>query len=301
VGIAPLVRRIVTRPGIRLHKLEFATHHSDYNELVVGKDVRALTHAVMDYLASSARDWDLIDLKELRDDGSLIADIESAAVSNRLQCRFFSEMDGCPYIPIEAPWSETWKKLSLGFAQRAFRGIQSRAREGFRVRVVEDPELENGLLERIIAVEAQKRIGGELLPPILGKYPEVFQSLLGSLGPLGYIAIVLVEKDTDLVAYMILYRCGKKLWNYQTAYNRAYSVLSPGTILICAAIDYGFKLGYDEFDFLRGMDPYKLRWTASFHQNRRMILWNSRSVSRLYAVLYLRHRVPASQESYSPV
>jgi len=299
VGIAPLVRRIVTRPGFRRQKLEFATHHSDYNELVVGKDVRALTHAVMDYLASSARDWDLVDLKEMRDDGNRIADMEAAAASAKLPYRLFWEEDKCLYMPINAPWSTTRKEKHLRFARRACVGLEERSGEGFRVRVTGQPQLEKGLLDRIIAVESQKRIDGLPLPPIIGKYREVFQSLFDVLGPQGALIIVLVEKNEELVAWRFLYRCGTKLWDYMTAYDYAYSALSPGTVLICAAIDYGFSHGCDEFDFLRGMDTYKLRWTHEFRRNRRMILWNSRWLSKLFAASYVRHRVPVSQEDHS--
>jgi CelD/BcsL family acetyltransferase involved in cellulose biosynthesis len=299
VGIVPLVRRIASRPGFHLRKLGFPTYHSDYNDLVLGNDVLALTRAAMDYLRCSARDWDLIDLTELRDDGSRIAAMEAAAADAGLQHRLFPETDECPYMPIDLPWSETWEKRNLNFAQRAFRGIEARAGEGFHVRAVDHPEKETGLLERIVTVEAQKRIGGRILAPFIGRYTAEFQSLFATLGPQGLITMLLMEKNEELVAYLILFRCGKKLWDYQTGYDRAYSVLSPGTALICGAIDYGFNHGCDEFDFLRGMDEYKFRWTSSFHRNRRMILWNSRFVSKLYAALYLRYRVPVLQEDRS--
>ncbi|MGB7266258.1 MAG: GNAT family N-acetyltransferase [Terracidiphilus sp.] len=299
MGLAPFVRRVVSRFGLPLNKLGFITYLSDYNDLVVGGNVRALTNAVMNYLAGSPRDWDLVDLTELRDDGSRIADMEAAAASTELPYRLFSEEDKCFYMPITAPWSRTRIEKHLRFARRAYAGLEERAGEGFRVRVTDQPQSEKGLLNRIIAVESQKLIDGRPLPPIIGKYHEVFQSLFDTLGSQGAVVIVLVEKNDELVAWRLLYHCGTKLWDHMTAYDYAYSDLSPGTALICAAIDYGFSHGCDELDFLRGMDAYKLRWTHEFRRNKRMILWNNRWVSKLYAALYLRHRVPASQEEYS--
>ena len=223
VGIAPLVRRIVPRFGLRVRKLEFATYHSDHNELVIGMEVRSLTGAVMEHLAGLAGEWDLLDLTDLRDEGDRIAAMETAAVSAGLPHRLFFETIGCPSMPIDAPWSETQKKKHLRFARRAFLGLHERAGEGFRLRVVDRPQLEEGLLERMIAVEAQKQVDGRLSKPFIGSYPEVFRSLFDTLGPHGLIAIIVLEKFDRLVAYRFLYVCGTKLWDYQTAYDREYS------------------------------------------------------------------------------
>jgi hypothetical protein len=87
------------------------------------------------------------------------------------------------------------------------------------VGVTSQPQLEARLLDRVFAVEAQKRIDGQPLSPIIGKYREVFKSLFETLGPQGALVIVLVEKNNVLVAWRLLYRSGTKLWDYMTAYE----------------------------------------------------------------------------------
>ena len=79
-------------------------------------------------------------------------------------------------------------------------------------------------------------------------------------------------KGRRLVAYRLLYRCEKQLFEYQTAYHHVFSSLSPGTIAICAGIDYGFERGFDEFDFLTGRSlisrdgpPTSARLTACWY------------------------------------
>ena len=287
-GIAPMVRRVAIRGGIRVRKIEFLTHHADYNELVVGCDVPALTAAVLDTLARSTHEWDLLDLMDLRDDAAQANLLERTAVHAGLYRRAFAEPDGCLYMPIDAPWAEARSRKHLRFARRASLAFEQRAHEGFRARVIDRPHIEADLLQRIIAVEAQKHVAGQLSRPVVGRYREVFQALVDTLGPRGGIAIVVVEKDERLIAWRWLYRCGSKLWDYLTAYDHAFSELSPGTILLCESIDYGFAQGVQEFDFLRGMDMYKQRWTSTFRSNRRMILWSRRWKSRLAAWALLR-------------
>lgn len=291
VGITPLVRRVAARLGFRMRKLEFLTHHSDYNEFVVGEDVCALTQAAMDFLARTAHEWDFADFREMRDHGARIAALKSASERAALPFRVSAEPGGCLHMPIDAPWSETRRRKHLRFARRASLNFEERAGEGFRAHVVDRPHQEVGLLERIIAVEAQKRVGGKQSHPFVGAYPEVFQSLFDDLGPRGLIAVVLIERGDRLVAWRLLFRHGTKLWDYQTAYDPAFADVSPGTILVCTAIDYGYAHGCDEFDFLRGTDDYKWRWTSIFRRNQRMILWNRRLIPRLGAFAYFKLRL----------
>ena len=290
VGIAPLIRRELSPFGIPVRMLEFATNHSDYNDLIVGEDNAGLTAAVVDFLARTADQWEILDLRNLRNTGNSIAHIESALVSARLRYRLFPEAERCPYMPIDAPLSQISTKELL-FARYAFRKFAGKASEGYRVRIVENPQLELDLLKKMIAVEAQKQVGGKQYVPLFGEHRELFQSLLDALGPLGWIKVVLIEWNDRVVAYLFLYCCGKKLWDYQTAYDRAFSSLSLGTVLVCTAIDYAFANGLDEFDFLRGDEFYKQRWTKDFHQNGRLLIWNHRWKSRFSAFAYLNLRV----------
>lgn len=285
VGVAPLARRVVSRFGFNVRKLEFVTNHSDYNDLVLGDDPVGQIKAIADFLARTTKQWDIVDLRDLRDTGDSIARIERELVIAGLSYRLFPEKQRCPYLKINGPWS-TMRRKHLRFARRAFVGFTQKASEGFRTRIVENPQQEPGLLEKMIALEAQKRSGGELSQPFLGRYPQVFQSLFDVLGRQGWIAVVLVEWNDRLVASRFLYRCDKKLWDYLTAYDNAFSKLSPGTVAVCAAIDYAFAHGFDEFDFMRGEESYKQRWSSSFHQNYRLLIWNQRRMSRLCKFVY---------------
>jgi hypothetical protein len=287
-GIAPLVRRVVSRLGVRVRKLEFVTFHSDYNEFVVGGDVGALTQAAMSYLAGATHEWDFIDLRELREGEGRVEALANPKVRSGLPCQMLVEPEGCLYMPIAANWDETKTKKHLRFARRAWLALEERAADGFRARVVEQPHNESNLLNRIIAVEAQKHVGGKPSKPFVGRYPEVFQKIFDDLGPRGLVLVAVVEKGERLIAWRLLFRFGKKLWDYSTAYDHAFADLSPGTLLLCAAIDYGYENGCNEFDFLRGMDEYKQRWTAEFHRNQRMILWNRRWKSRLGAFAHFK-------------
>ena len=67
VGIAPLVRRVVSRLGVRVRKLEFVTSHADYNDTILGEDLTAQAAAVAEFLSYTSEQWDFVDLRDLRE------------------------------------------------------------------------------------------------------------------------------------------------------------------------------------------------------------------------------------------
>jgi len=290
VGISPLIRLTSFRMGIPARQLRFVGHAWDYNDLVLGNGHADRIDAVVEHLARSQKEWDLIDLRDLRDTGNSIDLITSALARAELPYRLLPEEERSPYMPIDGPWSEILSRRSAS-TRHTFRNRQSRldrmSVEGLRVRIINNPQDEPGLMERMVLVEAHKHVGGELSPPFLGVYSDVFESLFDRLGPKGWISVAVMELGERLLGWHLLFRCGEKLWGYLTAYDYAFSHLSPGTMLVPAIIDYGFSHGFTEYDFLNGEESYKMRWANGFHHTYRLLIWNRRWSSRLRAFLCL--------------
>ena len=270
VGISPLILRQVSRFGFGARKLEFVGREGDYNDLVLGDDPAGQSEATVEFLAQTQDQWDLANLRDLRDTGDNISCLKDALTRAGLTYRLLPEEERCPYLAIDAPWSEMLTKRSAS-SRHVFRNQQSRLNrmfgEGLRVRIIENPLDEPGLLGKLIALESQKHVGGTLSPPIIGKYPEVFQALFDSLGPRRWLYVALMELGDQPIAWRFGFRCGTKLWGYLTAYDHSFSHLSPGTMLIPHVVDYGLSHGCDEYDFLRGEESYKTRWSSGVHQS----------------------------------
>jgi len=290
VGISPLIRIVSSCIGFTVRRLEFVGRAGDYNDLVVGDGSTGQVEAVIEFLAGTSEQWDLIHLRDLREAGNAIERLEGALSRARLPYRIGLEEDRCPYMPIDAPWSEIVGRRSPS-TRRVFRKQQSRlsrlSADGLRVRIVEDPGQERGLLERMVVLDAQKHLGRELSVPFVGKHPEVFRSLFDTLGPRGWFSIALMELGERLLAWQIWFRCGQELWGYQMAHDHDFERLSPGTMLVPAVINYGFTQGFRKCDFLRGEEPYKMRWATDFRQNHRLQIWNRHWTSLVRRFVYL--------------
>lgn len=292
-GIAPFMRVVTSQFGLRLRKLEFVTPYADYNELVLGAEPADQTRAVIDLLARKSKEWDIVDLRQLHATPEGIRRIEGALRLAGLAHRLYSERDRCPYMTIDGPFFEILNRRSSrtrGTFRRMKTRLKGMAAEDLRVRIVERPHEEPGLLQKMISIEAQKRVGGKLTSPFLGRYPEAFSSLFRTLGQRGWLAVGVMEMRERLLGWELVFRCGRKLWSYQGAYDHEFARLSPGTMLLPAFIDYGFSRGFTEYDFLSGEESYKLKWATGFHRTYRLLLWNPRWISTLCAFAYLKLR-----------
>ena len=288
-GISPLTHRAASRFGFVVRKLEFPLSPADYNDLVLGDDPAGQTEAVVDYLARTQDQWDLVDLRNVRGAGSSAALIESALSRTSFLHRILPEAR-CPYFPIDANWFGMVNRFSRS-SRRTLRNQQYRLErmraEGLCVRIIENPQDESGLLDKLIVLDIQKRIRGQLVPPFIAAHRDVFQSLFDTLGPRGWFYVALMELGERPLAWQIGFRCGRKLWDFATAYDHSFSRLSPGTMLLPAVLDFGFSHGYEEYDFLQGEEPYKMRWSTGCHERFRLLAWSPRWTSRTRAFLYL--------------
>lgn len=288
-GIAPFTFRIASRFGVAARKLE-SVALADYVDFTLGNDLAGQSRAIADFLVEGQDQWDLIDLRDLRETGNVLAVIGGALSDAGLPYRVVPEKDRSPYLPISGDPTAPFGKLS-GHVRRTLRKRMERASaQGLHVRIIENPQDEVGLLEKMIALEAQKRANGNIVQPFIGRYREVFQSLFDTLGPRHWVYVALMELDERPVAWQLGFRCGTRLWDYNKAYDHTFSRFAPGTLLVAALLDYGSAHAYEEYDFLRGEEPYKTVWSTGFHDRFRLLVWNKRWISRTRAFVYLNFK-----------
>jgi CelD/BcsL family acetyltransferase involved in cellulose biosynthesis len=288
-GIVPLTRRISSRL-LRVRRIAFVSHHSDYNDFIIGSDPEGQTRAVVEFLAQNKREWDIADLRDLRDAGEGTKLLEQALQDADLPYCILFEDEGSPFVRIDGGAAEALQRLS-GHVRRTLRRRSERAADDhISVRIIERPDLEPGLIEALSILD-RKKAAHRSSPLFFAAYRDVFCELFEDLGPKNHLYVALLEKDAQPIAFQLGFRCGKKLWDYTKAYDRAFSRFAPGTLLLPALLDYCAEHSFEEYDFLRGEEEYKLIWSSGIHRRYRVIVWNRRWESRLKAAIFLRFRV----------
>ena len=87
---------------------------------------------------------------------------------------------------------------------------------------------------------------------------------------------------------MYNYLYGKRSYNYNLAYDKKYSNLSPGTLLMSWALADSSSRDIAEFDFTRGEDDWKTRFTGDFRMHERVRVFKDSLYSRVLYFLQAR-------------
>lgn len=82
----------------------------------------------------------------------------------------------------------------------------------------------------------------------------------------GWLKLYFLEIDSKTVASFYCFEFGGKYFYYQGGYDRSKEQLSPGLVLMGKIIEDAIIEGNTEFDFLRGVENYKWRWTKKYRE-----------------------------------
>jgi CelD/BcsL family acetyltransferase involved in cellulose biosynthesis len=110
---------------------------------------------------------------------------------------------------------------------------------------------------------------GVLADPLLaGTINEALPELAAS----GLLRLHCLKLHSDTVGVLLAMRGRRQTFYYLGGFDPALARLSPGTILVGAAIAAAARESDMAFDFLRGREPYKYRWGALDRPTFRRVL-----------------------------
>jgi CelD/BcsL family acetyltransferase involved in cellulose biosynthesis len=89
----------------------------------------------------------------------------------------------------------------------------------------------------------------------------------------GLLRLFILRIAAQSVAALYAFFHRRRFYYYLGGYDPAFSLVSPGTLLIGHAIEQAICEGAQEFDFLRGQESYKYLWGASNRALYRRSFW----------------------------
>lgn len=78
----------------------------------------------------------------------------------------------------------------------------------------------------------------------------------------GMLRLYALRVGADVIAVFYGFTHGKRAYFYLSGFDPEFKNLSPGTLIVAHAIEAAAREGAEEFDFLRGREPYKYWWGA---------------------------------------
>lgn len=287
-GLIPYYVQRARILGVPLTKLSLTSNLVSYHaELSCSGERTALLRALL----QAEPGWQVLQLDNILPDGP-------TAVALEQLCR---EIDGslltypvdfAPYLPIEQPWDKFLASMDKKFRYKYRKRQESLgAHTGLSMRWFTSVDDVGPFLAAMLDVEARSWKASEGVAVSNasheGSYYAKLLPFLAGEGAL--LANVLFKADTP-VAYNLC--CCYHGWvgQLKTAFDVSLEQLSPGALVIDAAIRAAFEQGAREFDFLgtpgkSAPEPHKLFWTKHVRSHKSYFLFAPRPLSRLVAAL----------------
>ena len=271
-GIAPLCieRRGLVAPERVVAFLGTERVSSEYLDLIAAPaDGDAVARAVWGELVAARGEWDRLEWTDLLPDATALLVQEHARRAGLAVS--LDPCQDCPYVAIPGDEEGFW--LALGPETRASVRRKTRKLEsvGFAVRIIEDSTDMERVFDRLFDLHARRWAIRARTGNFRDERVRSFHKrLVGSLVPHGRIRVGAIARGEETVAVLYVLHYKDVVSYYQSGFDPALpdpalkaNDYSPGLVLIGQLMRDAARRGAREFDFLRGWEAYKRRWTET--------------------------------------
>jgi len=195
----------------------------------------------------------------------------------------------CPYIPLKSSWEELNQTISKKLVRNLRQYGNKALRDGihYKIREAQSISIEerNGLLRTAFAYHNMRM---KDLNQDSKFTPEAFESYHKSVFELAdnvFIIEAFNATGENIACFYGLFN-KYRLAYFNGGFNQDYTEYSLGTLLVSELISFAYQENIKVFDFLRGREGYKLKWTDVFDWNKDIYLSNNNLFSKLKLRVY---------------
>lgn len=260
LGLLPLFAESSPLGGRRLAFIGEGIVGSDYLGVVCrAGDEERLARLFAGYCATAQ--FDQLSLDGLLDSDPLVTALTTALPPARsgatVEPRYL-----CPRIGLDGDFDTYAAELPDGTGpqwRRRLRWLEKRP--GFAIEEHASPDAVVAGLDALFSLHHQRWAVDGGSDAIDGPAVEAFHRLAArALAERGWARLFLLSVEGAPRAALYGFRHGDRFAFYQAGYDPAFSQRSVGTVLLGDVVRRCFADGVREFDFLRGSEPYKLKW-----------------------------------------
>jgi len=234
------------------------TESSDYLDVIVDPGLKANINDLFDHprLQDFFQDFDIFEFKNMQED-ALLASYAAGGV-------FHSKITSvCPYIALPKDEESYIKSLS-----RNMRSGLKRTRN----KITKHPELQFKIIEQVEQIpQAIKRLfelhnlrfddKEQETKFVYEKRGAFHEAIAGQFQRLDALRLFTICDNNTIVGIIYCYLVKDRLMYVQAGFDPEYNKYAIGNQLLWEAINYAIRNGCSEFDFMRGNEEYKYKWT----------------------------------------
>jgi CelD/BcsL family acetyltransferase involved in cellulose biosynthesis len=317
VGIAPLCQRTYKDSVFRFRSLGFTGREvtcGDFLDILAapGYKDRVLS-CVLEYLEQALRRQELIVIGECLQESDTAHKLSEWVGAKKLRARWQEER-AAPYIELPSSFDEYRRTLSRNTRSNLRRRERQFLEEqGYTMERLRGPEEVLPQLPHLFRLhEARWRSLGQKGVFVHPGFCEFLHAFIEEAHPQTETVLYMMCADDEPMAAILLFRWGETTMYYQSGWDPASpgARLSPNLVLFGQAIGDAIAEGYRYFEFLRGDEPFKGKFTTTARPTTTLLVAGDGIKPCLYLVAMrikdwaksvMLNRLPAGRRSRTPL
>lgn len=175
----------------------------------------------------------------------------------------------CPFIPLKEPYRDYLEGLSVSFKRMVKNRTNFCIKHGIEFKFLSNLESESfeEAFADLIRLHSLRMDEVEIKSKFLRTEPQRFHRILRDNRSKEFIQIIQAVEGEKVVGTLYGFVSSNRCAYLASGIDPDYSKYSLGIVLIGKLIDYSISRNYEYFDFLRGTEDYKFKWTQETNQN----------------------------------
>lgn len=260
VGAAPLFQadNILGQPALMFVG---AIEVSDFLDFIVKpQDLPGFLTGLLDFLINEddLPPWDLLNLYNLLKESPTLEALEAEA-GRRGWTHQQIHLQPAPYVKLPGDYHAYLAgldKKQRHEIRRKWRNVESSlAKADFYI--VEDREHLEAETQTLIDMMAQDPNKRDFLTDAMRQY---LHTIIQTGFDAGWLQLAFFTLDGEKAAAYLSFNYNNRIWCYNSGWEWDYRDFSPGWVLLAYLLEWANDNGIEEFDFMRGDEPYKYKF-----------------------------------------
>lgn len=221
-----------------------------------------VSSALLETLQKDDRSWDYAMFSDLLDSSVVIRHLkDNLQAAGHLIRQDLSQ--SCPYLPLPAEKEDFHNSLGKEMRSTLKRRTRRLLEMGAEIRMINEPEGIADAFQSLFQLH-QKRW---TLRGLSGNFREeqirsFHLEVAGHFLEKEWLRLYLLKIRDNIIASLYCFQYKGRVFYFQSGFDPQWGSKSPGTVLMGYGIQDSIDQRMEEFDYLRGLEPYKFRWTS---------------------------------------
>jgi len=269
---------------------------SDHLNIIIRTKYRdQATDLITKYISTNRQHFHYIRLSELHEQSITMALLKQRLMSYGFTFRN-TKQNICPYLRIHPTWEQTQSHLSKRF-KKNLKYYPRRLEKDYQFEITPfdmHANIEFQINEFKRLHQTRWSVNGKQGLFSNPNYESFHKRIITTCAQNGWLRLYFLRLKQKNVAAIYAYSYANKYYYYQAGFDTEYKKYSLGQILLNYLIRKAFDEGATEFDFLRGVTPYKYQWTDQHRINNTHIIGKKDLIDFSLSILS-NYRQPAKK------